>query len=93
MEPYIGQIQYFASYFEINGWIFCDGRTLPVHGNEALYSLLGNFYGGNGVSDFKVPDLREKKDGIEYKVGDILPNGKPYMKAQIAIQGYYPPRN
>lgn len=92
MDPFIGQIQYFPWYYQVRGWIFADGRTLPIKGNEALFSLLGTLYGGNGITDFKVPDLREMKNGIEYNVGELLPNGKPYMKAQIATEGYYPSR-
>lgn len=50
----------FAGYYAPSGWLICDGSTLPIQGNEALYALLGTTYGGNGATTFALPDLREK---------------------------------
>ena len=58
MEPFIGQILLVAFNFEPPGWAFCNGQTLPIAQNQALFSLLGTQYGGNGVSTFGLPDLR-----------------------------------
>lgn len=46
--------------FAPNGWALCDGQKLPVAQNRALYTILGTKYGGNGVSSFAVPDLRDR---------------------------------
>lgn len=46
--------------FAPKGWALCDGQKLPVAQNRALYSILGTKYGGNGVTSFAVPDLRDR---------------------------------
>jgi microcystin-dependent protein len=58
MDSYLGQISYFAYTRSFRGWLPCDGRLLPISQNMALYSLLGNTYGGDGHSTFALPDLR-----------------------------------
>jgi microcystin-dependent protein len=57
-EPFIGEIRMFAGNFAPTGWAPCDGRLLPISQYSALFSLLGTAYGGNGTSNFAVPDLR-----------------------------------
>ncbi|MEX3955985.1 phage tail protein [Trinickia sp. EG282A] len=57
-DPYVGEIRMVAFNFAPQGWALCQGQLLAVAQNEALYSLLGTFYGGNGVSNFQLPDLR-----------------------------------
>jgi len=57
-EPFIGQITMFAGTFAPRGWAFCDGQLLPISGNEALFSILGTTYGGDGRTTFALPDLR-----------------------------------
>jgi microcystin-dependent protein len=57
IEPYIGEITLMASGTIPQGWLPCDGRSLPVNSYSALYSLIGNTYGGNATS-FNIPDLR-----------------------------------
>jgi microcystin-dependent protein len=57
-EPFIGQIQAFGFNFAPMGWAPCDGRTLNIAQNSALYALLGVTYGGNGTTTFNLPDLR-----------------------------------
>lgn len=56
--PFLGQIGLFAGNFAPGGWLFANGQTLPVAGNDALFSLLGTTYGGDGRNDFALPDLR-----------------------------------
>ena len=56
--PYVGQIKMFAGNFAPRGWAFCDGQLLAVNQNEALFSLLGTIYGGDGRTTFGLPDLR-----------------------------------
>lgn len=57
-NPYVGEIRMFGCNFAPQGWAFCDGRLLPITQNTALFSLLGTTYGGNGTSNFALPDLR-----------------------------------
>ena len=57
-EPYVGQIQPYSINFPPKGWAQCDGQILPIAQNQALFSLLGTSYGGNGISTFALPDLR-----------------------------------
>lgn len=58
VDNYIGEIRVFAGDFAPVGWHFCDGTQLAISGNEALYSLLGTSYGGDGQASFALPDLR-----------------------------------
>lgn len=57
-EPYIGEIRMFAGNFAPRNWAFCEGQTLNIADNDALYSLLGTTYGGNGQTTFGLPDMR-----------------------------------
>ena len=57
-EPYVGEICEFAFPWTPQGWTECDGKTLPISQYQALYSLIGNTYGGDGHTNFAVPDLR-----------------------------------
>ncbi|MFC5702793.1 phage tail protein [Cohnella faecalis] len=58
MDPYVGEIRIFAGKYAPNGWALCDGSLLPVQSNQALFSILGKTYGGDGRTTFGVPDLR-----------------------------------
>ena len=58
MEPFIGQIMLFAGNFAVRGWALCDGQLLPINSNQALFSILGTTYGGDGETTFGLPDLR-----------------------------------
>jgi microcystin-dependent protein len=57
-EQFLGSIGIFAFNFAPVGWAMCQGQTLPISQNTALFSLLGTFYGGNGTTTFALPDLR-----------------------------------
>jgi microcystin-dependent protein len=57
-EPFVGEIRMFAGNFAPRGWAFCDGQLLAVSQNDALFSLLGTIYGGDGRITFGLPDLR-----------------------------------
>jgi len=57
-EPFIGEIRLFAGNFAPSSWAFCDGQLLAVSQNDALFSLLGTIYGGDGRTTFGLPDLR-----------------------------------
>ena len=57
-EPFVGEIRMFAGNFAPRSWAFCDGQLLAVSQNDALFSLLGTIYGGDGRTTFGLPDLR-----------------------------------
>jgi microcystin-dependent protein len=57
-EPFVGEIRMFAGNFAPRGWAYCDGQLLAVSQNDALFSLLGTIYGGDGRTTFGLPDLR-----------------------------------
>lgn len=57
-EPFIGEIRLFSFNFAPQSWATCDGQTLSVAQNNALFSLIGTTYGGNGTTNFMLPDFR-----------------------------------
>jgi microcystin-dependent protein len=57
-DPFLGQVEIFAFNFPPKGWATCSGQTLPINQNQALFSLLGTTYGGDGQTTFGLPDLR-----------------------------------
>jgi microcystin-dependent protein len=57
-DPYLGEVAMFAGNFAPRGWAKCEGQLLPISSNNALFSLLGTTYGGNGSTNFALPDLR-----------------------------------
>ncbi|MFF5994928.1 tail fiber protein [Lysinibacillus sp. KU-BSD001] len=58
MEPILGEIRLFSFGFTPSGWAVCNGQLLMINQNQALFSILGTTYGGNGVTTFALPDLR-----------------------------------
>jgi microcystin-dependent protein len=58
MDPFVAEIRIFGFNFAPKGWAFCDGQILPLSQNTALFSLLGTTYGGDGKSNFALPDLQ-----------------------------------
>ena len=79
MEPFVGQITLFPFFFAPRGWAFCQGQLLPISQYAALFSLLGTYYGGNGASNFALPDLRgrvpigqgQSPGGSAYVIGSV----------------------
>lgn len=59
-EPYLGEIKMIGFSFAPSGWALCDGQLLPIDQNQSLYSLLGTRYGGDGRTNFGLPDLRSR---------------------------------
>lgn len=57
-DPFVAEIRIFPFNFAPKGWAWCDGQLLPISQNTALFSLLGTTYGGNGKSNFALPDLQ-----------------------------------
>ncbi|SEB54938.1 Microcystin-dependent protein [Nocardioides exalbidus] len=58
LEPFLGEIQWVSFNFPPKGWAFCNGQLLPINQNQALFSLLGTMYGGNGQTNFALPNLQ-----------------------------------
>lgn len=79
MDYYLGQIQLFPFTFTPNYWALCNGQILNIPQNSALFSLLGNKFGGNGTTTFALPNLT---------------NTSPVagMNYYIAVNGIYPSR-
>ena len=77
MEPFLGQITLFAFNFAPRYWVPCAGQLLPINQNQALFSLLGDNFGGDGRTTFALPDLRGKEPA-------------PSTQYCIAVQGIFP---
>jgi len=56
--PYLGEIKIISWTFAPKGWAFCNGQLLPINQNQALFSILGTTYGGNGQTNFALPNLQ-----------------------------------
>jgi microcystin-dependent protein len=59
-DQYLGEIRLFPFNFAPWGWALCNGQLLPIQQNEALFSLLGTTYGGDGITSFALPDLQSR---------------------------------
>ncbi len=78
-EPFVGEIRTVGFNFAPQGWALCNGQLLPINQNQALFSLLGTQYGGDGVQTFALPDLRGRVaihqgqgPGLEsYTIGEV----------------------
>ena len=57
-EPFLGEIRIMSFNFAPKGWTLCNGQTLPINQNQALFSLLGTNFGGNGINNFQLPNLQ-----------------------------------
>ena len=57
-DPFLAEIRVFSFNFPPKGWAFCNGQQLPINQNQALFALLGTTYGGNGQTNFALPNLR-----------------------------------
>ena len=73
MNQFLGTIQMVGFNFAPQGWALCDGQLLQINQNQALFSLLGTMYGGDGVRTFALPDLRGRMP-IGTGQGAGLPN-------------------
>ena len=60
MEPFLGEIKLMSFNFAPKGWAMCNGALLPINQNQALFALLGTQFGGNGQTNFALPDLRDR---------------------------------
>ncbi|MCU1589916.1 MAG: phage tail protein [Frankiales bacterium] len=60
MDPFVAEIRIFAGNFPPTGWALCNGQLMPISQNTALFSLLGTTYGGDGTTNFALPDLQNR---------------------------------
>lgn len=74
-EPFLGEIRIMSFNFAPQGWAMCNGQQLPINQNQALFSLLGTNYGGNGQTTFALPDLRSRVP-IHYGTADMPTTGQ-----------------
>ena len=70
-EPFLSEIRIMSFVFPPKGWALCNGQTLPINQNQALFSLLGTTYGGNGQTTFALPNLRGQVP-IHFGNGHVL---------------------
>ena len=105
-EPFIGQIVTLTRGDNTSGWAACDGTLLSIQQNQALFSVLGTTYGGDGVRTFALPDLRERTTlrwgedpgliatGVSEKRDQETIPLNPYLSLvfMIATQGISAPR-
>ncbi|UOQ96785.1 tail fiber protein [Hymenobacter sp. 5317J-9] len=59
-EPYIGELRAIGFNFAPKGWALCNGQLLPINQNQALFSVIGTTYGGNGTTNFALPNLQSR---------------------------------
>lgn len=78
-EQFISEIQIFAFPFAPKNWAQCNGQLMPIASNQALFSLLGTTYGGNGTTTFALPDLRGR---TPIGMGNA-PGGGNYVQGQV----------
>jgi microcystin-dependent protein len=83
-QPFLGQIQCFGFGFAPSGWALCQGQILSIQQNTALFSLIGTYYGGNGTTNFQLPDLQSRvpvgQDG-----GSQFPLGEEFGVESITL--------
>jgi microcystin-dependent protein len=71
--PYMGEIKIISWNYAPKGWSFCNGQTLPINQNQALFSLFGTMYGGNGQTTFALPNLQGRVPvhmGADFTLGE-----------------------
>jgi microcystin-dependent protein len=81
-EPFLSQISMVGFYFAPRGYAQCDGQLVPVSDNQALYSLIGTIYGGNGVTTLGIPDLRGR---VPMHRGNGYSQGEQYGVEAVAL--------
>lgn len=94
-DQYLGEIRMFSGNYAPKGWCLCDGRLLNVSAYQALFSLMGTAYGGNGTTTFGVPDLRGRAllhqgagaTGTQYPMGQMAGQESVALNA-IQIPGH-----
>src|SRR5688572_17160897 len=97
-QPFVGEIRIFAGNFAPNGWMFCEGQTLPISENEVLFQLIGTTYGGDGEETFNLPNLASRvpihmgtgPDGTTYQLGEMAGTEQETLTVQQIAQHTHP---
>lgn len=107
-EPFLSEIRIMSFNFPPKGWAFCNGQFLPINQNQALFSLLGTTYGGNGQTTFALPNLRGRTPihmGSGHTLGEAagststtiniqqLPQHNHFVNASSNVQNTLVPTN
>jgi microcystin-dependent protein len=80
--PFLAEIKIIAFNFAPKGWALCNGQLLPINQNQALFSLLGTMYGGNGQTNFALPDFRGR---IPFHVGNGFTQGQAGGSSAVTL--------
>jgi microcystin-dependent protein len=95
-QPFVGEIRVFGGNFAPSGWALCNGQTIAIDQNTALFSLIGTTYGGDGVTTFNLPDLQGRclmHQGTA-RSGTTYVEGQPGGLATVTLtQGQMPSHN
>ena len=83
-DPFIGEIIMFGGNFAPRGWAFCNGQLLAINDNQALFSILGTTYGGDGRTTFGLPDLRGR---VSVHVGGFTGTGPGLSEIRLGEKG------
>jgi microcystin-dependent protein len=82
MDPYLGEIKIFAGNYAPMGWMMCQGQILPISGNDALFAVIGATYGGDGTTNFALPDFRSR---VPLGLSAIYPLGQKGGKEMVGL--------
>jgi len=81
-DPFLGELRIFSFGFAPRGWALANGQIMPIAQNQALFSLLGTMYGGNGQTTFALPDLRGR---VAAGVSNSWPQGSRDGQAAVTL--------
>lgn len=81
-NPYLSEIRIVTFGFAPKGWALCNGQTLPINQNAALFSLMGTTYGGNGTTTFQLPNLQ---GASPLHMGDVYVEGQTGGSASVTL--------
>jgi microcystin-dependent protein len=82
LEPFLGEVRAVSFSFAPRGWAFCTGQLMAINQNQALFSILGITYGGDGISTFALPNLQGK---VPLHVGGAIPLGQSAGQAAVIL--------
>jgi microcystin-dependent protein len=95
--PFLGEVKIISWNFAPQGWAFCNGQFLPINQNQALFSILGTTYGGNGQTTFALPDLRGRTPiytGQGFALGEKAgENAHTLTQSEMAAHTHFPQGN
>ncbi len=92
-SPFVGEVRAWACNFAPKGWAMCQGQILAIQQYTALFSLIGTYYGGNGTSNFQLPELRGRvpmKFGTD-RTGNVYTIGETSGVEQVTINSQQMP--